>query len=49
MRKTWATAAGQLGDYEALREMGDWPSWQAMAHYVAAVAQLLATGPVRAR
>jgi integrase len=36
MRKTWATAAGELGDYEALREMGGWSSWQAMAHYVAA-------------
>ncbi len=36
LRKTWATAAGELGDYEALREMGGWSSWQAMAHYVAA-------------
>ncbi len=36
LRKTWATTAGEMGDYEALREMGGWSSWQAMAHYVSA-------------
>jgi len=36
LRKTWATRAGELGDYEALREMGGWSSWQAMKHYAAA-------------
>lgn len=36
LRKTWATLAGEAGDYEALRELGGWSSWQAMSHYVAA-------------
>ncbi len=36
LRKTWATRAGAMGDYEALRVMGGWSTWQAMAHYVSA-------------
>ncbi len=36
LRKMWATRAAQAGDYEALREMGGWSSWAAMAHYITA-------------
>ena len=32
----WATEAATAGDYEALREMGGWSKWAAMAHYVSA-------------
>jgi len=35
----WATKVGTLGDYEALREMGGWSSWEAMRHYVSAGAE----------
>lgn len=36
LRKKWATEAATAGDYEALREMGGWSTWAAMAHYVSA-------------
>lgn len=36
LRKKWATEAAEAGDYEALREMGGWSTWAAMAHYVSA-------------
>jgi len=39
LRKWWATKGGEEGDLEALREMGGWSSWAAMAHRVAAGAE----------